>query len=157
MHTIRKITVFLFIIAVCGVFFGCSEKEFSESTDIELLANDLLENLQFEDELNLADDSVVEKLYGFENYEKAVVYISSGATAEEIAVFEFSDKNTAQEALEKVKNRVLEQKEDYKTYIPKEAAKLDNAVINQTGRYIVLCVSNDGNAFEIISKYTENK
>ena len=98
-------------------------------------------------------DEVIKMLYGINDYAQAQVYISSGATAEEIAVFEFSDTNTATNGFQMAQNRLEEQKEDFESYIPKEIRKLDRAVVLKVGKYVVVCVSNGDTAEKIITQF----
>lgn len=132
---------------------GCSGKEEITVLDISSLTSELLEQAEFEDELSPVDDEVIKKLYDIEDYVNASVYLSSGATAEEIAVFEFDGRDTAAAGLKKAQERVEEQRTDFESYIPKEIPKLDRAVVKQEGNYVIVCVSNSGKAEEIITKW----
>lgn len=124
-----------------------------DSGDLNAVAEDLLKNAGFADELNQADAAVVEKLYGISNAKEAVVYISSGATAEEIALFSFETEADAEQAQELAEARIQEQKESFESYIPEEVKKLDNAVIRRSGSRLGVCVADGKAAEEILSKY----
>lgn len=152
MRMLKRAAVFLMISMMLVLLAGCSGKESIVTIDIVSLSNELLQNAAFGDELNAADDEVIKKLYDIDDYEKAQVYISSGATAEEIAVFEFSRKEMAEKGLKKAQEKIASQKEAFATYIPKEVKKLDDAVVEQFGQYVVVCVSNSREAETIITK-----
>lgn len=152
MKTMIKITTILLVAMVTIMTFGCGKEEVAD-IDIDRLCSELLEQAEFEDELSQVDDEVIKMLYGINDYAQAQVYISSGATAEEIAVFEFSDTNTATNGFQMAQNRLEEQKEDFESYIPKEIRKLDRAVVLKVGKYVVVCVSNGDTAEKIITQF----
>ncbi len=133
------------------IFSACSTEPMQ--IDIEALANDLIQNAHFEDELNRVDTETAENMYDIDHATSSCVYISSGATAEEIAAFAFENTQDAAQALEKAKARILQQKKSFDYYIPKEVSKIDHAVINQYENYLIVCISSDQEAEKIISKY----
>lgn len=124
-----------------------------DGADLGAVAEELLKNAGFVDELNQADAATVEKLYGISGAKEAVVYISSGATAEEIALFSFETEKEAEQAEELAKARIDEQKESFESYVPEEVKKLDNAVIRRLGSRLAVCVADGDAAEEILSKY----
>lgn len=153
MKTKRKILIFLLNIIMITTLFGCSSQNGTADIDIGNLSSELLEKAEFEDDLNAVDDNTVKKLYKIDDYVKASVYLGSGATAEEIAVFEFDSKEIAEDGLKKAQARIEEQKTDFESYIPKEIPKLDSAVVKQSGKYVIVCVSNSSKAETIITQY----
>ena len=70
-------------------------------------------------------------------------------------MFEFADEAEAQLAISAAEARITSQKDSFATYIPEEVPKLDNAVVETHGRYLIVCVSGQDNASEIISDYLE--
>ena len=80
--------------------------------------------------------------------------MSSGATSEEIAIFEFEDKEVCKVALEKANKRIEEQKQNFKDYMPKEMKKLENAMIKNKNQYLIVCITNHPEEVgKILSKY----
>lgn len=132
---------------------GENAAEQGDNRDLDAAAEELLEQAGFTDELNQADAATVEKLYGVSNAKEAVVYISSGATAEEIALFSFETQEEAKQAEELAEARIREQRESFESYVPEEVKKLDNAVILQSGNEVAVCVADGKAAKEILSKY----
>ena len=108
----------------------------------------LAEDLAFEDELTLADEDMAGMLYGIDAAVQSSVYISSGATAEEIAVFEFETEEDCKEAVSLAEQRIEDQKEAFASYVPKEVKRLDGAVVKQYGRFLAVCVCDDGRKAE---------
>jgi hypothetical protein len=94
------------------------------------------------------DDKTAQKLYGFGDgvVRNMKVYESTGATAEEVAVFEAKDEASAQTVKKAAQDRIENQKEGFQDYQPKEMTKLKNPILVQSGKYVVLCVSNDNTA-----------
>ncbi len=165
--TKRIIKGICLILAFCMIMmtFGCSASENDNdengeealSVDIEQLGNALITDIEFADELDAVEDRVAAGLYGYTEetgVEKALVYLSSGATAEEIALFEAKDKESAAKIEELVKARVEGQIVSFRDYVPDEVPKLENCVLKVKDRYVALCVSNHNEkAEEIIAGY----
>ena len=85
---------------VFAAFAGCGQKQDAEVVlDIEECAAQLLAEVDFADELTKIDGEMVQALYllGEGDAESFAVYVSSGATAEEIAVFAAVDLQAAKE------------------------------------------------------------
>ena len=136
----------LFGLAGCGATGG--------SLDIQALAEDLLKNGEFSDELWKIDDSMVEKLYNVSNYTQALVYVGSGATAEELANNAYPSEDAPAQGHQKAQARLESQIADYRTYLPQEVPKLQNAVVKQWGSYVIVCVSPGSACEEIVARYT---
>lgn len=130
---------------------ACGEK--NKTVDVDQLADELLEQVDFEDELTELDDSMVAALYGIEDAEEQRVYLSSGATAEEVAVFRFATEEAAQAGMETLNQRLESRKADFANYMPDEATRLENAVLERSGCYVALCVSAGDEARQIIGNY----
>lgn len=123
-----------------------------QDVDLGGLAEELLESGVFEETLTLADEGIAKKLYGIENAAAFRLYAGSGATASELALLEFGSEEDAKAALPLAQERVASQKESFAAYLPGEVKKLEDAVVEQYGRYVVVCVSA-GDAGQILSKY----
>lgn len=152
MKKMKKFLALVLIMAAAAALAACGGKSGSRM-DAQALANELMEKVGFVDELNLISPEMVSKLYGIDNAQEAYVYMGSGATAEEVAVFKFADEQSAKDGLAKAQQRIASQKDSFANYIPEEVARLDNAVIKQSGEYLALCVSEGSTASEIISRY----
>lgn len=141
------------LLAALMTLTACGGKEIS--IDPEKLAADLLAGAGFTDELTEVSAEVAELLYGIEDSRDGKVFVSSGATAEELGIFEFADEEAAKAGLTAVERRLETQREDFARYVPAEVPKLEDAVAERYGRWVVCCVSGDGDkAREIIASYT---
>ena len=136
-----------------AVMAGCGARSDDIQIDIADLSRELREKGEFEDELSPISDAAIQKLYGLEDYVSAEVYVSSGATAEEIALFEFDSTEAAAGGLKQAQFRIEGQRADFESYIPQEVPKLDRAVVEQLGRYVVVCVSDGDAAEEALTEY----
>ena len=150
----KKIWIVILIIVVIGVIVVFTNDNKGITIDINELSKDIIENIEFEDELNKTDNETASKLYDINNFTSQSVYMSSGATSEEIAIFEFEDKEACKVALEKANKRIEEQKQNFKDYMPKEMKKLENAMIKNKNQYLIVCITNHPeDVGRILSKY----
>lgn len=134
------------LMAVCvmiAAFTGCTAK--STTYDIEELHDTISSEGAFSDVLSPITPEIAQALYGYDVADVAncAVSCSTGATTEEIAIFECADEDAASRVFEVAKNRVQTQKTAYESYAPLEIPKLDDAVVNKTGNYVIYIVSND--------------
>lgn len=150
----KKIAAMMFLIML-GTLAGCSkEKKEDRVIDVHTMAQSLLNDITYEDQLTKVEGNMFQMIYGIsqEDIEEYEAYVSTGATAEEIAVIKAKDEATAESMEEKLTERVEAQKNSFANYIPKEVEKLEEAVVYQEGVYVVLSISNDDEkAEEIIS------
>lgn len=147
------LTGILPLLSACGAPAGAEDMEI----DMEALAGKLLESELFGETLNKADNGIAEILYDIDGASAAMVYVGAGAVADELALFEFSNETDAQSAISLAEERIAALKDSFATYIPEEVPKLDHAVIETYGRYLIVCVSDGDGASEIISEYFEQE
>lgn len=150
--TIKRIICLIMCALTVFAFAGCSGEEAKE-IDIEKLSADLLDQVDFKDTLTKLDSDMITKLYGIDYAEEEIVYVSTGATAEELALFKLKDSADAQKAYDAVNKRLDYQKDSYELYIPEEMVKLDAAVVQLSGSYVIFCVSDGDTAKTIIDSY----
>lgn len=150
----RKMWIIIFILVIIGFIFIFTINRKDITIDINKLANDILQDSEFEDELNKIDDDIVVKLYDIDNAVSQEVYMSSGATSEELAIFEFRNEDDCKKAVEKVNERIENQKQNFKDYMPKEMIKLDNVIIKKVNKYLIVCVTDNREDVEkILNRY----
>lgn len=154
MKTMKKALTLVFILVLSAALAACGSSS-SNEIDAQALADELMEKVEFVDELSPVKSEMVPKLYGIDNAQEAYVYMGSGATAEEVAVFKFASEQDAMDALAKIEQYIAARKDSFANYIPGEVARLDNAVIKQSGEYLALCVSEGSTASDIISRYMD--
>ncbi len=119
-------------------------------------AGALLDSKAFSDILSPVQPVIAAVLYGvpLENVDACSVYCSTGATAEEIAVFRCRDEAAAAALKQTAQQRLQEQKDAYSSYAPQEIPKLDNALLRASGVYVVCVVAEDYDAVRpILDKF----
>ena len=149
----KKTLIVLLTAAVLILMSACSpQSNANQDVALDELAKELLESDVFEETLTLADEGIAKKLYSIDNAVSFQFYVGSGATASELALLEFETEADAKAALPLAQERVAAQKKSFSSYLPSEVEKLENAVIEQHGRYVVVCVSK-GDVGPILSDY----
>jgi hypothetical protein len=122
--------------------------------DMRGLANALIDGIAFDDQMEEASDDAFYALYAVDPSDESVadfvLYTSTGATAEEVSVIEARDAESAPAVMELARARVASQKFEFENYAPEEMPKLNDPVLVRSGKYVVLCLSNDNAAAETI-------
>lgn len=132
-------TLLCLVLAACG---GGEKAPFDPETTARALVS---EPGVFSEELERLEDPVTLKLYGLEEdkVEALAGYGSTGATAEEAAVFRFVDEASAQAAMEQVQAHWEYMKESNVDYRPQEMPKLEKAVMERRGNTVLYLVAAD--------------
>ncbi len=149
----RKIAWLLALVCLLTAFTGCGGKKELEP---RAFVDELLSGAKFTDSLDQLDDSIVPLLYGVDeaDYTSAIVYAGTGATAEEIAVFTARDDAAADRLLTAARTRVDDRIESFKNYGPAAAMSLENAIVEKSGKYVIVVVCSDSEgAAKIADKY----
>ena len=135
-----KKIIALLLVAICATSCGNNAVE----VNIDSLAEAVVSSLEFEDELMKIDNEMAFYIHDVADEVKdTVVYLGSGATAEEVAVFEAKNKAAMKELKEEIADYIDDKREEYENYIPKEVARINKTVIVEKGNYLVLCINND--------------
>lgn len=147
------------ILAAClfiAAFAGCGKKTEAKDLDLAAMAADLKDNGGFSDILSPIETGVAAKLYGVDatTISGSQVYCSTKATTEEIGLFKCTDEAAAEKLLAAAKARVESQRTTYSSYAPGEMPKLDDAIVKQSGNYVVYVVTADSaKAQAVLDKY----
>ncbi|MCR5357692.1 MAG: DUF4358 domain-containing protein [Lachnospiraceae bacterium] len=151
----RKIISVFSVVLILAVLAGCKG---NADVDAGALADELKGQVTYNDDLSAIDLDTAGMFYSFGDADitEAYFYESSGATAEEIAVIKCSSDADAGKVEEILKRRVEEQKESFKDYVPAELEKLNTAIVQRSGKCVILSVSDEPDkARDIIKKYTK--
>lgn len=140
------------IAAAIAVFLaGCGNS--AKEIDAAALAESLVNEITYEDKLESVDADTISMYIEVPENTESVMYMGSGSTAEEVAVFTSEDAETAGETLKKVQEHLDDQTASFQAYKAEEAKRVEDAVLKQEGKYVILCVSGDADkANEIIEK-----
>ena len=123
---------------------------------LDTVSEQLLDSGAFSDILSPVGKNIAAMIYGVEEtlVESSAVYWSTGATAEELALFKAQDEKGAAQLLAAAQTRLEEQKEAFSVYVPAEVAKLDTAVLAQSGPYVICVVAEDAaRATQVLGEY----
>lgn len=132
--------------ALCLV--GCGNKE--KTIDTEKLMTSLLNEVDYDDELQQLETEEISNYMDVVDGAKGVMYMSSGSTAESVAIFTTDSEKSADMMEANIEMFLRDQEAAFEDYNPKEAKKIDDAVLEQEGKYVILCVSNDSDTAETI-------
>lgn len=131
--------------ALCVAAAGCSTQLTLEPADA--LAQ-LKEEITFADQMTDMDSEGACRFYDVDTglVNDSSAYVGSGATAESMAVFEAVDADAAGSIADALQTFTDGWIDGYSDYKPEEVPKLESAVLEQKGVYVVFCVSADNTA-----------
>ena len=133
-----------------------SASDSMKAVDVSAAADRFKNEVKWVDSLNELESGMIEKVIGVsaDLYNKGKVYIGSGgATAEEIAVFEAKDTDSAEKIMDAYKKRIETQKKAFENYQPKELDKLNDPLLTSAKNYVFVCISDErSKAMEIVSE-----
>lgn len=138
--------IIILVTLLCSACGGNSSK----TVDTAALASSLVNDISYEDQLTELDKEDITSYVDLEEGVEAVMYMSSGSTAEEIAVFTAKDKSSAAKQKENVQSFLDDQKDSFSAYIPQEAKRIEDAVLVTEGNYVILCVSGESEKAQVI-------
>jgi len=107
----KRIMIGLIGTAALMAFTGCGKKE-AKNIDVKTTASSLLSEIKYEDQLSEVNYDLVYDMEDI-NITESVVYVSSGATAEEIAAIKCETKEDAAKVEAALEERVKEQKDSF--------------------------------------------
>jgi hypothetical protein len=120
----------------------------SNTSDIEGIFADLSSAIHFEDSMEIVADDYSDMLLGIapESYTDCILYMGSGATAEELLIFAVSDKDSANALVQSLNTHIEDQKQAFSGYDPDELKILENAYIASSDTLVICCVCDNAKA-----------
>ena len=105
----------------------------------------LKDEITFTDQMTDMDSESTCRFYDVDTglVNDSSAYVGSGATAESMAVFEAVDADAAGSIADALQTFTDGWIDGYSDYKPEEVPKLESAVLEQNGVYVVFCVSAD--------------
>lgn len=140
----KKFLSLLSALSLCLSLAACGGKTVSPF-DPETDAKTLLETPGvFGEALTEIEQSTACALYGIDEdtVTSGAVYAAL-SSAEELAIFTFSDKDSAQAAATLLGYRVEDRRDELENYLPLELPKLDKAVIEVRENSVLLIIAAD--------------
>jgi len=109
-----------------------------------IIGGEILSKPFFKDNLSRVSDALIVSNYNIDGdyIRSAALFMSGGSTAEEVAVFETDTHKNADKLKKLIKKRVENKKKDFENYLPAEMPKLNNPLIVQKGKVVVLVISD---------------
>ena len=149
----KKVTLLVLALALLLSAAGCGKPK---TIDMDALATELANAGIYDDILSQMPQDMAERFYDMDDGDvvRAILYYGTGATAEEICILQCKDEKTAEKAEENARTHIQNQKTSFENYVPSEIPKLDDAVVESSGVYVIVVVSKDAStAQSIINKY----
>lgn len=139
------------VLALALVVTGCASKP--AAFEPEATTKALLESTAFSETLEALPIDLIAEIYGLTAApETALAYGSTGATAENVAVFLFADEDAAKTAAAELTAHAAAQIETLQNYLPLEVPKLERASVRQQGASVLFVVANDYAAMDAALK-----
>ncbi len=122
--------------------------------DVEKLATELYDNIKFKDEMLETEDDFFYSVFSVnkEDVEKQKSYISAGVTTERVIIVQCKDEEAADRVKTVFETYAKTTSDTYASYAPEESNRMQNAIIETYGKYVVFCATEDNNAAEKIIK-----
>lgn len=132
--------------ALCVTAAGCGKQQAAINPADAL--NTLKESTTFTDQMTDMDSAGTCRFYDVSTdlVQDSAAYVGSGATAESMAVFEATDNSAAESIADALQTFTDNWIKSYSDYKPEEVPKLESAVLEQDGVYVVFCVTADNAA-----------
>lgn len=131
---------------------ACGEK--TGDFDPKTTPKALMDAGAFSEDLEELEEVILLRLYELDESKVAAAagFASTGLTAEEVAVFEMTDEQAAQDAEALLRAHLDYQKESNVDYRPQEMPKLEKAVVERRGKTLLFLVAADYAAAETVLK-----
>ena len=143
----KKILAVLLAAVTAVSVAACGGAENTEANKKEFNAEELAEALVSEiTYTGVMEEVPADEIDWYVDMEEGVtgiMYMVSGVSCEEVAVFTAPDEDTAKAMVDNIEELLADQEDQNAAYDAKAAQRIDSAVIQQKGNYVILCVSDD--------------
>lgn len=152
MKAIKRITAILLLTLLALTAVGCGAKNLTEE-DAKALVTEVIENVEFQQALTESPEAMLGSLYDIPEGVEVESY-SAGYPADRFAVFYAEDSAKIPEIKTMLEAKVQELIETYAAYDTTQVGKLENAIIETRGNYVIFVVTDDyENAKSVVAKY----
>lgn len=148
----KLIALLLALAALCGLAACGAKEEAPAEIDVTALATALYEADIYDDILSEIPVVAAPVFYGYAEGDvvNCVLYQSTAAAAEEIFVAQCVSEEAAATVKAGAEARIQSQIASYENYVPAEVPKLEAAVLQTAGVYVIFVVSADAQAAQSI-------
>lgn len=138
----KLLSVVLVVLSMAAMLCACGKTEGKTPATADV-ARAVKESTSFAELIELNNDNIGRRYYGIDLdsiEEYCVMVCSSGARADEIAVFKMKEQDDVEDMLEIIRERKQELYDSFVDYVPEEIGKIENATIGSNGNYVYLIV-----------------
>ena len=148
----KKIFAAVLAVAIIFTFIGCTKAE-PKFYEADAVADALSQNLEFGEELEKSTAEIAYTIFGIDPNlcTNAALYTGSGATADEIAVFNCIDDAAAEVVYKAAETRLQYLYDGYSSYGPDEVSKIEASSVIREGNTVIFCVCNNFDAVQRIA------
>lgn len=144
-------TLALSMVACGGSEEGSKDK--TKEVNAEDLAKSLAEDITYTGDMERLSDDDLEWYIDIEEGVTGVVYQVDGVSCEQVAVFSVPNKDAADGVIASLEELLVDMEQQNAAYDAKVSSRIENAVLEHKGDYVILCVSDDSaKAKEIIKE-----
>lgn len=149
----KKIFI-VFSVVLTLSFFGCAEADNKEyNIDVSSLAGEI--SAEFDASVELAEltEQSLNDRYGIGGlFSEFHAQASIAISADEFVVVKAIDEESAKQVYEILDKYRTERAELFRTYAPQESPKLEKALLDRAGEYVILVACEDASSAEKIWK-----
>lgn len=165
MNLKNKVMVLVSVLMISTMAFtgltGCQQQGTNSSAvttqkepaeQVTAVADNLSKNIEFKDQMTEMTGENARDVYllNENDVSEGKVYVSTGATAEEIAVWYAASPEKVEIVKKALEERVEFQRTSFEDYNAQELTKLKDPVLETKGQYVILCISDDNDKAKAI-------
>lgn len=143
----------VFLIFILLIMTSCSkEKNNDRNISVKDIDEKIIESIDISN-MDMADEERLEKLYDIdiEFLQEFVLYVpKTNIEVNELFVLRAKDKDDIDDIKEKIENRIEEQSDNFRDYLPEEYYLIEKHVLNIKGNYILFAISEEAETIEDI-------
>ncbi len=135
----KKTIAIIFALIMAFALVSCGESKPSFTMDTKALVDDLHKAQLFLDTLTPISESALNKVIGIktDHVVDFTYEMGTGVTGEELCVITCDSEDAAKEVFEQVKAHRDDYIKQYESYAPDAIPRMENAVLEQKGVYVV--------------------
>ncbi|MEE3392798.1 MAG: DUF4358 domain-containing protein [Lachnospiraceae bacterium] len=122
---------------------GPSDTQDAGSSDTDSIASSIMSEVKFDTELSETDKSIAIAMLSVSEDSNVSMYMGDGSFADTVIVVESKDEETAVKDERSIRAYLKDVKASFRDYEPKEAEKMNGAVIVRNGALTAAVVAGD--------------
>ncbi len=145
----KKLTGLVLATLILLSLAACGSNSKAKELDLTAFTKKVVESVKYDDDMVPLNEQIASEYYNltFDGLEGWAAYGSgTAATTNELMVMKLKDEAAINTAKETIQKRIDDQVANYEGYRPDELFRLENAVIEAQGDYLLFSVSSDNDA-----------